>query len=118
MITYSTWIMSIRGAIAEDLLLSGEGKSCGESSGVLRGLRSYGGELKKNQMVCQRRSQLAGCSGFQRPQCWQIAWRQVEKLYDTADLGIAKEQVKKAKIWILDSTSLMKALNVLIEIPA
>ena len=29
-----------------------------------------------------------------------------------------KEQVKNAKIWILDSTSLMKALNVLIEIPA
>ena len=50
-------------------------------------------------------------------QCWQIAWRQIEKLHDTTDLGIAKEQVKKAKIWILDSTSLMKALSVLIEIP-
>ena len=39
------------------------------------------------------------------------------KLLNTADLRIAKEQVKKPKIWILDSTSLMKALNVLIEIP-
>ena len=96
---------------------------------------SHGSEVlhdyvMKNQMVYQRRSQLADCSQHSPShtcsdmavaawqQCWQIAWRQVEKLHDTTDLGIAKEQVKKAKIWILDSTSLMKALNVLIEIPA
>ena len=39
------------------------------------------------------------------------------KLHNTADLRIAKEQVKKPKIWNLDSTSMMKALSVLIEIP-
>ena len=39
------------------------------------------------------------------------------KWSNTTDLRIAKEHVKKPKIWILDSTSLMKALNVLIEIP-
>ena len=40
------------------------------------------------------------------------------KLLNIADLRIAKEQVKKPKIWILDSMSLMKSLKVLIKIPA
>ena len=39
------------------------------------------------------------------------------ELHNTTDLTIPKEHVKKPKIWILHSTSLMKALNVLIDIP-
>ena len=40
------------------------------------------------------------------------------KWHNTTDLRIAREYVKKAKIWILETTSLMKAMDVLIEIPA